>query len=374
MLKVWIFGGMIFMSRILLTNDELIGTTAVSNVFIDHYMKEANDAQIKVYLYLLRNAASHTSFEIGDIAEEFNHTEKDVIRALKYWEKAGLLTLRYDMTGEICGIGFIGSIVASSERKVSGAPVLAFVPKSEETGMISVASKVEEKTSETATVPAVPEKPAYSAEEIKAFRNEANTEELIAITESYLVKTISPSDLRSLLFIHKELGFDFEMIDLLLQYCVSKGKKSFNYIETIAVSWYEQGIKTAEQAKAGQSRFDKNIFDVMTALGKSKTPTAKEAEFITRWFVTYGFSKEMILYACEKTTMKTDTDRFPYAEGILKKWKEQGLTTKAAVDASEEEFRKSKRPAEKKNSTNSNNGYKKANYDFAALQKFVTDN
>ena len=366
------------MSRIMLSNDGLIGATAVSNVFIDHYMKEANDAQIKVYLYLLRNAASNASFEIGDIAEEFNHTEKDVIRALKYWEKAGLLSLRYDLTGEICGIGLMSSISATAERKVSGAPiateetvtpVLSIVPKKEEI----LSQKVTEVISVPAA-PAVPEKPTYSLDEIKAFREETDTEELIAITESYLAKTISPSDLRSLLYIHKELHFDFEMIDLLLQYCVSKGKKSFNYIETIAASWYEQGITTSEQAKNSISRFEKNLFDVMSALGKSKSPTAKETEFINRWFVTYGFSREMVLYACEKTVMKTDTDRFPYTEGILSKWKEQGLTTKASVDAAEAEFRKAKNTGIKKESAPKKENYTKTSYDFAAMQKFITDN
>ena len=364
------------MSRILLSNDGLIGATAVSNVFIDHYMKEANDAQIKVYLYLLRNASSNASFEIGDIAEEFNHTEKDVIRALKYWERAGLLTLRYDMNGEICGIGLMSSITA--ERKVSGAPivteetvtpVLSIVPKKEEV----VAQKITE-VLPAPTTPVVPEKPNYSLDDIKAFKEESDTEELIAITESYLVKTISPSDLKSLLYIRKELHFDSEMIDLLLQHCVSKGKKSFNYIETIAASWYEQGINTPEQAKSAISRFDKNIFEVMTALGKSKSPTAKEAEFINRWFVTYGFSREMVLYACEKAAAKPDSDRFPYTEGILAKWKEQGLTTKADVDAADAEFRKAKSTTGKKESSKKNDGYKKTSYDFAAMQKFITDN
>jgi len=363
------------MSRILLSNDGLIGATAVSNVFIDHYMKEANDAQIKVYLYLLRNASSNASFEIGDIAEEFNHTEKDVIRALKYWEKAGLLTLRYDLTGEICGIGMMSSITA--ERKVSGAPI---VTEETVTPVLSIVPKKEEVVSRKVTevvlpaAPAVPEKPAYTLDDIKAFKEESDTDELIAVTESYLVKTISPSDLKSLLYIRKELKFDSEMIDLLLQYCVSKGKKSFNYIETIAASWYEQGINTPEQAKSALSRFDKNIFDVMTALGKSKSPTAKEAEFINRWFVTYGFSREMVLYACEKAVAKPDSDRFPYTEGILAKWKEQGLTTKAEVDAADAEFRKSKNTGSKKDSSKKSEGYKKTSYDFAAMQKFLTDN
>ena len=70
--------------------------TVVSNIFIDEYMKEANDAQLKVYLYLLRTMSAHLPTSVSDIADQFNHTEKDVIRALKYWEKNHLLALEYD--------------------------------------------------------------------------------------------------------------------------------------------------------------------------------------------------------------------------------------------------------------------------------------
>lgn len=347
------------MSRITLTGDGNLGTTSVSNVFIDQYMKEANDAQIKVYLYLLRSTSSNRSFEIGDIAEEFNHTEKDVIRALKYWERLGLIALRYDNAGEICGINLIG--IKSAQ---TSAPVLSIVP--------APAPKNEEPVK-----PAVPEKPTYGADDLKAFKEEPGTEELIAITESYLVKSISPSDLRSLLYIHKELAFDFEMTDLLLQYCVSKNKKSFNYIETVATSWYEQGIKTPAQAKTGISRYDRNIFEVMKALGKTGTPTIKEVEFINRWIGSYGFSMDVIFAACERAVMKTDTDRFPYTEGILSKWKKQNLMTLDAVLNAEADYRKSKksvpvRPVSAPVAVNSS--FQKTKYDFAALQKFINEN
>lgn len=353
------------MSRIVLSNDGL-GTTSVSNVFIDHYMKDANDAQIKVYLYLLRNASANASFEIGDIADEFNHTEKDVVRALKFWEKAGLLRLQYDLTGEICQISFSGAETKEADKKevqVSEKPVLSIVPAT--AGNMPVPAK-----------PAVPEKPSYSLDDLKAFRAESEMEDLIAIAESYLVKTLSPTDLKSLLYIHKELSFRFEMIDLLLQYCVSKNKKSFNYIETVAISWYEQGITTPEQARNGIPRYDKTLFEIMAALGKNGTPTIRETEFMNRWIGTYGFSKEMILAACERTVLKTDSDRFPYAEGILSKWKAQGFTTLAQAEAAEADFRKKKTaPQTGHSSADSKPGaYPKSKYDFAALQKFINEN
>ena len=39
-------------------NEAMNDSTLVSNLFIDEYMKDANDAQLKIYLYLLRCMSS----------------------------------------------------------------------------------------------------------------------------------------------------------------------------------------------------------------------------------------------------------------------------------------------------------------------------
>ena len=67
--------------------------TVLSNVFIDEYLKDANDAQLKVYLFLVRRLQAGDPVSISDMADRFNHTEKDILRALCYWEKCGVLTL-----------------------------------------------------------------------------------------------------------------------------------------------------------------------------------------------------------------------------------------------------------------------------------------
>ena len=56
--------------------DNYVDATLISNQFIDTYMKEANDAQIKVYLYLVRLMSANLGTSISDIADKFNHTEK----------------------------------------------------------------------------------------------------------------------------------------------------------------------------------------------------------------------------------------------------------------------------------------------------------
>ena len=69
------------MARLTIYKDNQENATVVSNLFIDEYMKDANDAQLKVYLYLLRMMNAKQATSVSDIADKFNHTEKDVMRA-----------------------------------------------------------------------------------------------------------------------------------------------------------------------------------------------------------------------------------------------------------------------------------------------------
>lgn len=92
------------MARIALYKDNYADSTVVSNLFIDEYMKDANDAQLKVYFYLLRMLNAEQAISVSGIADKFNHTEKDVIRALKYWEKQQILDLDFDDNKTLVGI------------------------------------------------------------------------------------------------------------------------------------------------------------------------------------------------------------------------------------------------------------------------------
>ena len=62
--------------------------------FLSMNLKDANDAQLKVYLFLVRRLQAGDPVSISDMADRFNHTEKDILRALCYWEKCGVLTLK----------------------------------------------------------------------------------------------------------------------------------------------------------------------------------------------------------------------------------------------------------------------------------------
>ena len=44
--------------------------------------QKQNDAQLKIYLFLIRRWSANLPTSVTDIADKFNYTEKDVLRAL----------------------------------------------------------------------------------------------------------------------------------------------------------------------------------------------------------------------------------------------------------------------------------------------------
>ena len=70
--------------------------TTLSNFFIDRYMPKANGEFVKVYIYLLRMLENtNTPFGLAQMADSLFCTEGDILRALKYWENEGLLSVLY---------------------------------------------------------------------------------------------------------------------------------------------------------------------------------------------------------------------------------------------------------------------------------------
>ena len=361
------------MSRLTLYKDNLTDSTIVSNHFIDEYMKDANDAQIKVYLYLLRMMNSNLPTSISDIVDKFNHTEKDVIRALTYWEKRNLLRLDYDDKGEICGLHMNCVSAPSKEAQIVPMPKIVPAPEKEATESAESGRKAAAKTASSF------EKPSYSLDDIAASKKDESASQILFIAESYLGRTLSAVDIKTLLFIYKELHFSIELMDYLIEYCVGKGKREMRYIEKVAINWATEGVTSVRQAKNRSTRYDKLVYTVMKALGRQSDPTDLEAEFIHRWNKQYGFSPEVILAACEKTVLATSSHRFEYAESILSKWHKSGVHTINDIKKAEEEFRKNKesRPAKGASTkpVNSFNSFsQQRDYDFDKLEKELFSN
>lgn len=365
------------MARIALYKDNYADSTVVSNLFIDEYMKDANDAQLKVYFYLLRMLNADQAISVSGIADKFNHTEKDVIRALKYWEKQQILDLDFDENKALVGIhlrDLSAQATPASQHNVllTSGPVQAQNTAGNSIISAAVAQPVQTAPQETTPVYT---KPAYSLDQLREFKEREETSQLLFITEAYIGKPLTPSEIKTILFFTDVLHFSDDLIDYLLQYCVERGKKDFKYIEKVAVNWAEEGITTPKQAQKFSTRYDKSVYSIMNSLGRSTAPTAKELEFINRWTREYGFSTDIILEACERSSLATDRHRFEYAEGILSSWKNAGIHHKADIQQADATYQKKKatKPAPAA-SSNRFTQFAQNSYDFAALEKEILSN
>lgn len=346
------------------TSDYRTQTTVIANAFIDDYMKDANDAQLKVYLYLLRMMSAGLSTDVSKMADLFNHTERDIMRSLEYWEKKGLLNLEYDKDNNLCGVKFCNIANSSAIMEPAKAPVIAPVS-------LKVVPDLEANT--------VRDNITYSKEQLKAFKDSDETASIVFVAEQYLKRTLTYNDIQALYYIYDELKFTCEMTDYLLQYCLDRGKNSFSYIKKVAISWYEEGITTPKQAKelAG-TRFDKYVYTVLKALGKTSIPQKPEADMVVKWYKEWGFELDVILEACNRTVLAVDSHRLEYCDKILSSWKEAKVHHLADVAKIDEKYKSTRAVSPKASSQSSSmcgsfGQFTKTDYDFDALEKILTN-
>lgn len=146
-------------------------------------------------------------------------------------------------------------------------------------------------------------------------------------------------------------------------------------MEKVAISWAEAHVTTPAEAESHASRYDRTVYNIMNALGKTNAPTRREAEYIRRWREEYGFEPSLIMIACDRTVLATDRHRFEYADKILSAWKDAGVRHEADIDRLDQGFQKEKpgktvplRPADKYNRFMQNS------YDYDALEKELLHN
>ena len=291
------------------------GYTQVSNSFIDEHMTSANEAQIKIYLYLLRCMGDNIPVSVSDIADRFNYMEKDILRALLYWDKTGLLSVEYDDQKNIVGICLNECISSDSVRSHANS--------------VNVSEKnndAENAITENIVNPSDSTRHFYPQNQIQEFCDMDEVRTLIFVTEQYLGKTLSKNDVNTLIYIYDELHFSIELIEYLIEYCVSNGHKSMRYIEKAALGWSADGIKSVKDAKSNISRFKKVYYDILKLFGiNNRNPVDLEIEYMNKWLDTFGFELDMISEAIQRTIMNTGKSSYSYADSILSDWNEKNI-------------------------------------------------
>lgn len=311
--------------------------TVVSNEFIDQYMAAANGEYVKVFLYLLRH--EREDLDLASIADALNHTEADVKRALAYWKRTGVLT--EDDREEADGREEFAPDPQIPERKRENfePDLRTSERKREEFAPDSQESEQKQEDFEPARRmlgredSRLPET-GDTYERMRRLSSDEEFSALLYAVQQYLGKTFTQIECEKFAFFYDGLHMSGELLEYLAEYCAGGGHSSIRYIEKVAISWYQAGIRTREEAREYTARFSGDTAAVLKAFGiTGRTAGTAEQDFIRRWFKEYGFDKSLVVEACSRTITATGSASFPYADKILKGWSEQQVRTLKDVEA-----------------------------------------
>ena len=375
------------MTAINISSDIATSFTTVSDIFIDQYMPKANGEFVKVYLYLLRATGSGAGIAtISEIADHFSNTEADIIRALNYWASEGILQLQSGADGQIMGINLcslsvsgmqaaqsnIQSAVADNAAQnnlqngvVNNATqnnlqnsVVNNAAQNISTANIRMQDSVVEKLKSQTTDKASSSQKEYTLDEIKEFRKNPDISELFFIIETYLKHTLSSTDTNMVLYWLDELHFSTDLVEYLVEYCITKGHSSLRYMNKVALGWADAGIKTVDQAKDDAAAHSQIYYSVMKALGiTGRNLVDSEVSLINKWVGEYGFDIELVKAACSKTISAIQKPSFEYTDSILANWRKKDVHTLKDVEVLDANFAK----ANKASATGSSQGTNAAN-------------
>ncbi len=388
------------MTAINISSDIATSFTTVSDIFIDQYMPKANGEFVKVYLYLLRATGSGAGIAtISEIADHFSNTEADIIRALNYWASEGILQVQTGADGQIMGINLCSlsvsgmqaaqsniqsavadnaaqnnlqnsvvnnaaqnilqnSVVNNATQNILKNGVVNNAAQNISTVNTRMHDSVVEKLKSQTPDKAASSQKEYTLDEIKEFRKNPDISELFFIIETYLKHTLSSTDTNMVLYWLDELHFSTDLVEYLVEYCITKGHSSLRYMNKVALGWADAGIKTVDQAKDDAAAHSQIYYSVMKALGiTGRNLVDSEVSLINKWVGEYGFDIELVKAACSKTISAIQKPSFEYTDSILANWRKKDVHTLKDVEVLDANFAK----ANKASATGSSQGTNAAN-------------
>lgn len=321
------------MSSLILSTESSEGYTSVSNIFISEYVPGANGEFVKVYLYLLHLMSLRSNnISISLLADTFNQTEADIMRALRYWDSLDVISLSFNGPGN-----GLSNIVLRDIKHTGQAANAMADPIVAESASVNSTSSYQTETVRAAKpdikqteviYTAEPSKVSYSKEQLNGFLANDNFSMLLFVIEQYMGRPLSTKETNSIVYFYDGLKLSTDLIEYLFEYCVEHNKKSINYIEKVALSWASKNIHTIAEAKEETSNHTDYVYQIMKAFGLSnREPAQHEKAMIAKWADTYCFDTDMIIEACNRTIKAIHQPSFEYADTILANWKNSNVSS-----------------------------------------------
>jgi len=247
---------------------DYVGEIAVCEKFLSETMNLLEYSELKVYLKICLFCRLSKDAELYDLAQAAGVNPEEMLYIMSALEKKGLIKVSKS------GIKLVGS---TQKAKKSLSP---------------------DDFSDT------------EASDVKIIASAA---------EKAFGKLLSHADLNSIMGIYKFIDLPKEVFVLAIDYSCSLGKKNFNYIEKILISWKEAGVTSAASAHEYLRMVEENqqyYAKLKQKLGiYGFNLTKKQKEFADKW--KKDFTVEQIVEACEKTIDGTGKISFAHTDKVL---------------------------------------------------------
>ena len=308
--------------------------TPISNVFIEKYMPFARGEFVKVYLLLLKyNFSNEPGVNSSILASSLNLLESDVMNALNYWNDQGVIKF----------------VPVDKMNNFS----IEFVPLDNDL---------------SSTSPDV---------NLLDALNNTETNDMLRDIERILCRPLSTKEMEIYLGWQKDFSFTSELILILIEYCASKGKVDYRYIEKVALAWNDMGIKTIEKAQSHIKQTEDKwvkIRQILNYLGINNSEIMKpQEELLNKWINVYKFDIQLIKKACDICFQRLNRADFKYIDGILSKWFNDNIKTLDDVAIKDKQhknnYKNSSTNYQKNLKASGFNNFEPRDYDYDDLEK-----
>lgn len=247
------------------SSDFLMETfTLVDNLFINEFLPECDEKQIKVYLfglYLCSNPPKDNS--VDALCSALNMSEKEILSCYKFFEDMGLVQI---VSQEPLEVKYLS-------LKRSNQP-----PKK------------------------------YKSEKWNDFN--------VHLQQLFPERMLTPNEYNEYYSFIDSTKFDADAMLMVVQYCINlKGVNvRYPYILTVARNWAQEGVKTVSDVEERLEEYDRQHDDmtqVLSALGRKGSAELEEKQMLLKWTRSWGYSLDAILTAAKtlkgsKTFAKLD--------------------------------------------------------------------
>ena len=198
---------------------------------------------------------------------------------------------------------------------------------------------------ETAPPAPAEERPAYQRSDVLDRLEESEEfRQLVAEVERKLGKKLTVPDTGILLGLQDYLGLPSDVVYLLVCHCAQRTERRYGpgrrpamrQIEREGYAWARRGIDSQRAAAEYLRRYAQQqetlpAYMRVLQLG-DRAPSPSEEKYLAAW-QEMGFSPEAVALAYDKTVFRCHELKWPYCNGILKKWHEAGLHTPEEIQA-----------------------------------------